>query len=246
MNNNTPLFQLHETKDYSEFTYYPFNRSIDKKKVAKLKTSISKTGQLINPIIVDQQGKVIDGQHRLQALIDMKMPVWYIIRKVNGSIIKELIEGNNVVDKWKQIDFCKTYAETGNKEYQSILDTHNFWENKMHRNIPFGRIVFAYTTSEGRKFKEGGAVYLKEQGDNIMKVVNEIDKIYENKNALHFNNIRSLRKLQLKNKHFNSDHFIEQCKKKKFNTYSTVEDTLDSMVLVYNYHILNPSKKIKA
>jgi len=246
MNNYIPLMQLRETKDYSEFTYYPFNRTIDKKKVAKLKTSISKTGQLINPIIVDQQGNVIDGQHRLEALKDMKMPVWYVIRKINGSIIKELIETNNVLDKWKQIDFCKTYADIGNKEYRYILDAHYSWEKNFNRDIPFGRIVFAYTNSEGPKFKEGGAVYLKEQGDNIMDVFYELDKIYDDRNILHYNNIRSLKKLQLKNKHFNCDHFIEQCKKKKFNTYSTVEDTLDSMVSVYNYHILNPSKKIKA
>lgn len=243
---NTPLFELHETKDYSEFSYYSFNRTIDKKKVAKLKTSILKTNQVINPITVSLEGKVIDGQHRLEALKDMKMPVWYVVRRINGTIIKELIESNNVVDKWKLINFCDAFAETGNKDYQNILEVHDYWEKKLNRRLPFGRISFAYTHGDGKKFKEGSANFLKNQGDKILNILYELDKLYEDKMAFHFNNIRSFKKLIIQNKDFDSKHFIEQCNKKKFNTFSTVADTLESIISVYNYHILNPSKKIRA
>ena len=245
MNTNTPLFQLHETKDYKEFSYYKFNRDIDKRKVAKLKKSIQKTGQVINPITVSLEGKVIDGQHRLEALKEMKMPVYYVVRRINGTIMRELIEGNNVVDKWKPIHFCKAYAETGNLEYQKILDAHAFWEKKLNRTLPLGSIIKSYTNAEGPKFRDGLAVYLKNRGDKIFNILMHLDKLYEDKMAFHFNNIRSLVTLIKTNKNFDAEHFIDQCKKKKFNTYSTVEDTLDSMISVYNYHILSPSKKIR-
>lgn len=240
----TPLFTLHETKDYSEFSYYSFNRAIDKKKVARLKKSILETEQVVNVITVSPEGKVIDGQTRLEALKELKMPVWYVVRKVNKTIIKELMEVNNVIHKWTQYDFCDSYAQ-GNNEYQNILNAHSYWEKKLNRTLPFGRIVYAYTNAEGKKFKEGLAIFLKEKGDKIMNVLFELDKLYEDKMAFHFNNIRSLKKLITINKHFDTNHFIEQCKKKKFNTFSTVEDTTDSMISVYNYHILNPSKKIR-
>jgi hypothetical protein len=120
-------------------------------------------------------------------------------------------------------------------------------EKKLNRTIPFGRIVYSYTGSDPKlKFKEGESTFTKKQGDKIWNILFELDKLYEDKMAFHFNNIRSLKKLLRKNKIFNLEHFIEQCQKKKFHTFSTVEDTVDSMVAVYNYHILQPSKKIKA
>jgi len=240
----TPFFTLHETKDYSQFSYFSFNRKIDKKKVQKLKKSIQDTKQLISPIISDPDGFVIDGQHRLEALKELKLPVWCVVRKSSNEVIKELIQSNNVVDKWKQIDFCKAFAETGNKVYQNVLERHKFWEKKINRNLPFGRIVYSYTSHESASFKEGRAIYLEQQGDKILNVLYEIDKLYDDNQAFHFNNIRSLKYLINNNKDFNLSHFIEQCKKKKFMTFSTVKDTLESMIAVYNYHIINPSKKI--
>mgnify|MGYP003625499588 FL=1 len=241
----TPLFTLQETRDYSEFSYYSFNRNIDKKKVARLKKSIQETTQIISPIVTDPDGKILEGQHRLEALKELKMPVWYVIRRSPGKVIKELIEANNIVDKWKQYDFCSAFAETGNNEYQSIIEVHNYWEKKLNRTLPFGRIVYAYTNAEGKKFKEGLATFFKDRGNKIMSILFELDKLYEDKMAFHFNNIRSLKNLIIRNKQFDTNHFIEQCKKKKFNTYSTVQDTTDSMISVYNYHVLNPSKKIR-
>lgn len=240
----TPFFTLHETKDYSQFSYFSFNRRIDKRKVSRLKKSIEETKQLISPIISDPDGYIIDGQHRLEALKELKLPVWCVVRKSSNEVINELIQSNNVVDKWKQIDFCKAFAETGNKTYQNVLEVHEFWEKKINRNLPFGRIVYSYTMGEGAAFKEGRAIYLKEQGDKILNVLYEIDKLYEDNKAFHFNNIRSLKHLIKNNKQFDHFHFIDQCKKKRFMTFSTVKDTLDSMIAVYNYHIINPSKKI--
>ncbi len=245
--NTLPLFQLHETRDYSEFSYYKFNRPIDKKKVNRLAKSISQeTSQLISPIVCDPEGRIIDGQHRLEALKGLGLPVHYVIRRLDGDIIKYLINANNVLDKWKHIDFARLWAETGNQNYIDLLGVYDKWEKKLNRTIPFGRIVHSYTGDEGSSFKQGNATFYKKQGDKIWNILFELDKLYEDKMAFHFNNIRSLKKLLRKNRIFNSEHFIEQCQKKKFNTFSTVEDTVDSMVAVYNYHILQPSKKIKA
>jgi hypothetical protein len=242
---HTPLFRLHETKDYTEFSYYSYNRKIDNKKVARLKKSILETGQVISPIIVDYKGRIIDGQHRFQALKELGLPIFYLVRKLNGKLFKYLIESNNVLDKWKQFDFAKLYAESGIKNYEDIINVYRYWEKKLNRTLPFGRIVYAYTSCEGARFKNGTAVFLKNNGDKIFNILFELDKLYEDKLAFHFNNMRSLKKLLAVNKHFDSEHFIQQCKKKKFNTYSTVEDTRDSMIAVYNYHIIKASKKIR-
>ena len=246
--NTPPLFQLHETRDYSEFSYYKFNRPIDQKKVNRLAKSISQeTNQLISPIVCDPEGRIIDGQHRLEALKRLGIPVHYVIRRLDGDIIKYLINANNVVEKWKHIDFARLWAETGNQNYIDLLGVYEYWEKKLNRTIPFGRIVYSYTSTDPlTKFKEGQSVFLKKQGDKIWNILFDLDKLYEDKMAFHFNNFRSLKTLLRKNKIFNSEHFIEQCQKKKFNTFSTVKDTMESMISVYNYHILQPSKKIKA
>ena len=245
--NNQPLFQLHETKDYSEFSYYKFNRNINKSQVNKLMKSIQhETDQLISPIVCNPEGRIIDGQHRLEALKNLKLPVHYVVRRLDGNITKYLINANNVSDKWKSISFAKCFAEIGNQTYKDILNVYNYWEKKLNRTIPFGRIVHSYTGNEGSSFKQGNATFYKKEGDKIWNILFELDKLYEDKTAFHFNNIRSLKRLLRKNKIFDSEHFIEQCQKKKFNTFSTVKDTMESMISVYNYHILQPSKKIKA
>lgn len=57
---------IQTTKDYSIFEYIDYNRAIESVRVKRIEKSIREHGFLL-PILVNQDMKVIDGQHRLCA-----------------------------------------------------------------------------------------------------------------------------------------------------------------------------------
>jgi len=112
--------EIKRTNNYNMFKRLQGNRIVDAKKVNKIKKSINEVGYISNPIIVNENYEVIDGQHRLEALKELGKPVEYIIQK--DLKIKEVLFMNINQDKWQIIDYIKSYAELGNENYQRLLD----------------------------------------------------------------------------------------------------------------------------
>ena len=74
----------------------------------------------MNPIIVNERLEVIDGQNRLSALKDLGLPVHYYV--VRGATIETARSLNLGRSNWKPLDYCKSYAESGVRSYQLLLD----------------------------------------------------------------------------------------------------------------------------
>lgn len=110
--------EIKETKDYSNFKRLEGNRDV--KCVKKIIDSINKVGYLFSPIMVNEQMQVIDGQNRLEAAKQLKLPVYYYVQPNIG--IDEAIELNLGRTNWKPIDYVKSYAEQGQKSYQMLVD----------------------------------------------------------------------------------------------------------------------------
>jgi hypothetical protein len=112
--------QIHSTLNYESFKTFPFNRDVCSKHVAKLKESIDTLG-LTHPIIVNEKRFIIDGQHRLQAVKELGLPVQFI---VNDSMsAKDLIEINTTQRRWSMEDYLHYYCERKNVAY---LRCHDF------------------------------------------------------------------------------------------------------------------------
>ena len=109
----------YKTTDYSMFKVLHGNRSVEPGRVAKIKNSIKTVGYIPNSIIVNEKLEVIDGQGRLQALKELKLPVYYQV--VNGIGINECRAMNINQTNWSTLDFAKSYAEEGNQDYQKLL-----------------------------------------------------------------------------------------------------------------------------
>jgi hypothetical protein len=76
------------------------------------------------PIVTSQIStklQVHDGQHRLEAAVRMKLPVYYILRKEEMNLT-ETARINSLQEKWKPRDFIACYIEKGVKDYAQ-LDT---------------------------------------------------------------------------------------------------------------------------
>jgi ParB-like chromosome segregation protein Spo0J len=67
-----------KTTDYKLFKINKLNRIVQTGHIEKLKKSIEKVGYLkYNPIIVNEDMEIIDGQHRYFACVKLNLPIYY-------------------------------------------------------------------------------------------------------------------------------------------------------------------------
>lgn len=109
--------KVYETKEYSKFTLLKGNRDI--KHIKKIKDSIASVGYIPSPILCNENLEIVDGQNRFEALKSLDMPIHYYI--VEGIGIEEARALNIGRTNWKNIDYLRSYAESGNESYVRLL-----------------------------------------------------------------------------------------------------------------------------
>ena len=111
------IVKIYETDDYETFKRLVGNRDV--KCVKKIIDSIGKHGYIPNPIMVNENMEIIDGQNRAEALKQLGLPIlYYIVEGADIEIARALNLGRT---NWKPIDYVKSYAEDGYKSYLFLL-----------------------------------------------------------------------------------------------------------------------------
>jgi len=131
----TKRFTSHVTKDYSVFKTPAYQRELNKNYVDKIKKSLRETGQ-IEQITVDQQGNIIDGQHRVEALKQLGMPVWYCINHALSNDTNSsgaCKDANNVSNKWGIMSYVNWAKQNGNDVVSEAESIAREW-NTITRN----------------------------------------------------------------------------------------------------------------
>ena len=100
--------KVYSTRNYNLFKEFKRNRCVSKAHVKELAESMSRK-VLFSPIVVNSSGFVIDGQHRLEACRNLKIPVKYVVMKDYG--VDEIMEYNKSLKSWSLEDFVNSYAE---------------------------------------------------------------------------------------------------------------------------------------
>lgn len=113
---DTAIGLIYETIDYPKFSLLEGNRSIQKRK--DLERDILKNG-MKEPITVNENFEIIDGQHRFTIAQYLHMPVLYKIDK--NADINTAVSFNANSKRWGLLDYLHRYAATGNKDYQEII-----------------------------------------------------------------------------------------------------------------------------
>jgi hypothetical protein len=113
---------VYQTINYDIFKSVPGNRAVDKSHVSSLMRRIQEYGNLTPqfPVIVNESMQVIDGQHRLAALRNLGMPVFYEVKEFLNIDSVRLINTGHKNWSWK--NFAQSYAELGNNEYSKFLE----------------------------------------------------------------------------------------------------------------------------
>ncbi len=148
------------TKDYGKFKTLPGNRFVDKAHVKFMRSRIEK--QNLNPqfpILVNEDLEIIDGQHRLRALEELKLPVYYEIRE--GLTIDSTIQLNSGTRNWTWKDYCQSFASRGNVNYKK------FWELYQEFGFQFNSL-YHYSISSAQLTNKRGAARIFNVGDFVM------------------------------------------------------------------------------
>jgi hypothetical protein len=117
------------TTDYKIFNRIKGNRGLNLGKIRKIVRDIKNSNNLLPdfPILVSNGGggagkyDVIDGQHRLEAAVQTKQEVYFIIRK-EALALEKMARFNSLQEKWKPADFINCYMEKGINDYKKLND----------------------------------------------------------------------------------------------------------------------------
>jgi hypothetical protein len=118
--------QVYKTTDYSIFKYIDSNRVVNKHHVQELILSMERYPDLIpkNPILVNENMEIIDGQHRLQAASTLHSPIYFTI--ANNTTVETAQLMNRLQRSWQLMDFARSYAKNNDnperaKVYKSFI-----------------------------------------------------------------------------------------------------------------------------
>jgi hypothetical protein len=114
----TEVNKVYKTTDLSIFKTIEGNRVPNLQHVKRLSDSIRVYGMKCNPILVNENMEVIDGQHRLFAAKETQSFVYYII--VSGYKLDDVHTLNLNQKNWGKKDFMEGYASIGIKDYIMI------------------------------------------------------------------------------------------------------------------------------
>lgn len=134
---------MNHTADYSVFKDFSSNRELDQKHVNRLVRAISKRNLLhVNPIVVDKNMRVIDGQHRLAAAQILKVDIYYIMEDINSKDISML---NSNQKNWNAMDYINFYTIEKSSSFIKLSGLIN-----NHPQIAVSALL-VLSNSEGRR-----------------------------------------------------------------------------------------------
>lgn len=144
---------IQNTTDYDQFKTKKGNRRVVPGSVLRLVRSIQKHNMLeVNPIIVNLNKEVIDGQHRLEAARKLGLPIHYVIFDPASLTEIQLLNAN--VKVWSSTDFMDSYVATGRQEYKI------FKEFRERFGFPHGATIMLLSSPfEGKRPKQAHQLF---------------------------------------------------------------------------------------
>lgn len=222
------------TQDHSLFKRIPGNRKINQAHVNRLIRSLENnaTASKYTPIIVNENHEIIDGQHRLEALKELGLPVHYVVEKgLNLSDVQAL---NSLSKPWSPMDFARSFAEIGNQNYVTYIAfkeefklNHDILQNYLSLDDGITTLMF-----------KTGRLKVKDEtkSRDLCKKLIGVGAYFE-----HFNR-RSFAfafKRMWENPEYEHKHFLERMESKghTLSDFALPEDCLREMEKIYNKNL---------
>lgn len=166
---------IQSTTDYTMFKYLNSNRRLSKPHVKRLVAAfeMQPRSNVYNPVLVNENFEVIDGQHRIAALSELKMPVHFIVGE--GLNIDDAQQINAGSKAWSPMDYARSFSAQGKKAYDVYID---FKEKYKFNHDVLLRLMALDEPITTEAFKRGRLhVTNKARATEIAKVLVQIVKL---------------------------------------------------------------------
>ena len=228
---------IYKTKDYSLFTGLPNNRPISERNVNKILANMRKFGILTNPIIVNENFEIVDGQHRFEAIKRLKGEVFFFV--VEGYGDNEIQALNTVSKKWNLSDYTAFYASKGVKSFQDIEQL-----KAKYPQFPDTSLLRVYAgNSTGKYYTEArdGSLEVRDYktSDKILSELWAIGAIYPYFASNNF--VAAYVSIRLNKKEFSPKEFLKKilAHTGKNPAFARTSQARDFIEYVYNYRRQN-------
>jgi hypothetical protein len=234
----SPRFTVHSTTDYSVFKRPDYQRDVKDSYIEKIMSSIKREGQ-IEAITVDVSGNVVDGQHRLEALKRLKMPVWYCINHALEDRDKSSFackSANNVSNKWTIMSYVNWAKRNGNDIVGEAEAIANEWSklSKGKLTVPGALELLNGTSTNGVK-KELDTLNYRinyETAKNVFDFASFLQD-YVVGNPFSSRMLRPLKKLAIEKDGLNVSVAKKMCSKKHIRVFASQSDNYDFIKELY-------------
>jgi hypothetical protein len=228
--------KIYQTTDYDQFKYRKDNRLIKTNHVLELAKSINKMG-LRQPITVDVNLRVQDGQHRLAACKKLGIPVFYIIDAKSLSTA-EIAELQSTTEEWKQYDYTRSFSSDENPNYEKygkFAETYSEFAHSCRLIMLTGETKASSSSKLVEAFKQGLLkVKSYEKAVLLADTLRKLSPYYKGYNRRSFV-LAFITMMQ--NKDFSFSRLLRKMPKrcKEIMDFSRTEDYLTVMQDMYNW-----------
>lgn len=235
---------IYWTESYEIFNTLSGNRSLSSKRsinhIKKLKRDILADGwRKSSELLVNRNLTVYDGQHRLQALKEIKMETgktYNIGYKVDNNLsLKKTQKLNSMVLPWVPEDYIESNIRQGNKNYQFIKDL------MVEHNMPYTAVLSILESVNGsittKMFRDGDVVIDKNNEQLIWFNASCIHKIKPYFKGYNQRSFVSAMCFFLRQSNFNFDDFLSKLQINRSMLYpvTTINQYKKLIQDVYNY-----------
>lgn len=243
MANNTNT-QITVSNDYTKFTTVTGNRQVRQAHVKKIRSSIEQDPESIkyNPILVNEKYQVIDGQHRLEAMKQLDLPVYYI--QVDGLKLHDVQKLNSVAKMWQPIDYAKAFSLLGNTNYTRYVDIkegtykqYSLNHDSLLKYLALDNPITSQSFNEGRLKVDDFSRSLE-----LLIQLHEVGAFYPRFNIRSF----ALAFLRLaRDERYDHKRMLEKVSKyvSMIEDYSKEMDYYKALIRVYNHNVSRKKKE---
>lgn len=236
-----------KTTDYGIFNYIESNRTVSKTHVQHLINSFEANPHLVQtrPILVNEKMEVIDGQHRLQACMTLRLPVYYMVAK--GTDVESAQLMNALQRGWSLIDFARSYALNANdpakaKTYKTFLQL--FEEYKVPVTLLIVCCEQRTRHNNTQSFKRGELLIKDVEKTRLwLNMIEEVNELVTRDVSGRYAFIHALVTV-FKNEQYNHERFVQKLKETRLEPQLDRSMYLREIERIYN-HKFNEENKVR-
>lgn len=165
--------EVFSTTNYDMFKGVVGNRPIYQPHVDRVRRSVLKKNMLArNPIKVNEDFQIIDGQHRLEVAKQLQIPIYYMIEPDGGLAEIQLLQTTRT---WLTVDYLESFIAMKKTDYIKLKDFAN--EHRLSVSIAMSVLSqrFGGHSELIRDFKEGKfAIGDEKAAEDIANLISDV------------------------------------------------------------------------